>query len=76
MKIRVNGILVNYELTGQGHCVAFIHGAGDNLQMWYEQVPVFSKHYRVLTYDVRGFGQTEFPESEGVSGPRIPSESD
>jgi pimeloyl-ACP methyl ester carboxylesterase len=64
VKIRVNGILVNYELTGQGHCVAFIHGAGDNLQMWYEQVPVFSQRYRVLTYDVRGFGQTEFPESE------------
>ncbi len=64
MKVRANGILMNYELAGRGTCLALIHGAGDNLHMWYNQVPVFSKELRVLTYDVRGFGETEMPESE------------
>lgn len=64
MRIRANGIMVNYELAGQGDCLVLIHGAGDNLQMWYGQAPVFSQRYRVLTYDVRGFGETELPESE------------
>ena len=71
MKTRANGIVMNYELVGQGECLTLIHGAGDNLHMWYEQVPVLSQRFRVLTYDVRGFGQTELPESEvglGVLG--------
>jgi pimeloyl-ACP methyl ester carboxylesterase len=58
MKISANGIEMNYELSGQGNCLVLIHGFGDNLNMWYHQVPDLSKQYRVLTYDVRGFGQT------------------
>jgi pimeloyl-ACP methyl ester carboxylesterase len=50
---------MNYELSGQGNCLVLIHDFGDNLSMWYHQVPEFSKQYRVLTYDVRNFGQTE-----------------
>lgn len=64
MKVHANGILMNYELSGQGKCLALIHGAGDNLHMWYNQVPVFSRGLRVLTYDVRCFGETELPDSE------------
>ena len=58
MKISANGIEMNYELSGQGNCLVLIHGFGDNLNMWYHQVPDLSRQYRVLTYDVRGFGQT------------------
>ena len=64
MKIKANGIVMNYELAGEGPCLVLIHGAGDNLKMWYNQVPIFSQHYQVLTYDVRGFGQTQGPEGE------------
>jgi pimeloyl-ACP methyl ester carboxylesterase len=59
MKIHINGISMNYELTGEGRCVVLIHGFGDNLQMWYNQVPELSERYQVLSYDVRGFGLTE-----------------
>ncbi|MDI6858328.1 MAG: alpha/beta hydrolase [Dehalococcoidia bacterium] len=62
MKVRANGITQNYELAGDGDCLVLIHGAGDNLHMWYNQVPALSQRYRVLTYDVRGFGETELPE--------------
>ena len=62
MKVRANGIEMNYELTGEGDCLVLIHGAVDNLRMWYGQVPVFSRGYRVLTYDVRGHGETECPD--------------
>ncbi len=59
MKKEINGIKINYELTGQGNCLVLIHGFSDNLTMWYKQVPEFSKSYQVLTYDVRGHGETE-----------------
>jgi len=59
MKIHANGINMNCELTGEGKCVALVHGFGDNLQMWYNQVPELAKRYQVLSYDIRGFGLTE-----------------
>jgi Predicted hydrolases or acyltransferases (alpha/beta hydrolase superfamily) len=59
MKIKANGIQMNYELSGKGKNLVLIHGFTDNLNMWFNQVPEFSKQYQVLTYDVRGFGQTE-----------------
>jgi 3-oxoadipate enol-lactonase len=59
MKIKANGIKMNYELSGKGKTLVLIHGFTDNLNMWFNQVPEFSKSYQVLTYDVRGFGQTE-----------------
>ncbi|BBO82071.1 3-oxoadipate enol-lactonase [Desulfosarcina ovata subsp. sediminis] len=55
---------MNYEMAGSGKYFTLIHGAGDNLNAWYNQVPVFSQHYNVLTYDVRGHGQTELPEGK------------
>jgi len=64
MEIKANNISINYELSGNGKSLTLIHGAGSNLNMWYKQVPVFSQHYQVLTYDVRGHGQTEVPEEE------------
>lgn len=59
MRVHANGISMHYELSGEGLCVVLIHGYSDNLSMWYNQVSEFTKNYQVLTYDVRGFGETE-----------------
>jgi 2-succinyl-6-hydroxy-2,4-cyclohexadiene-1-carboxylate synthase len=64
MKIQVNGVETHYELIGDGDCLVLIHGFTDNMTMWYNQVPVFSRQYRVLAYDVRGHGQTESPDDK------------
>ena len=64
MNIKANGISINYEVTGSGKWLTLVHGAGDNLGMWWNQVPVFSRSCRVLTYDVRGYGQTETPSGD------------
>lgn len=64
MKVKANGVSMNYEIQGKGTNLVFIHGAGDNLNMWYHQVPVFSKSYRVITYDVRGSGKTDSPKGD------------
>jgi pimeloyl-ACP methyl ester carboxylesterase len=64
MKIVANGISMNYEIAGDGDWVVLIHGAGDNLQTWYNQIPSFSRYYKVLAYDTRGHGQTDVAEGE------------
>jgi pimeloyl-ACP methyl ester carboxylesterase len=68
MKVRAGGIEVNYELSGEGACLVLIHGFTDNRGMWYNQVPVFSRYFKVLTYDVRGHGETETPEGDFSMG--------
>ena len=68
MKIKVNGVEMRYEITGEGRTLVLIHGYSDNMNMWYNQVPEFSKRYRVLTYDVRGFGETEKAEPYSMGG--------
>ncbi len=64
MIVNTNGILTHYEITGEGEDFIFIHGAIDNLQMWYHQIPTFSKYYRVIAYDVRGHGKTESTKAD------------
>jgi 3-oxoadipate enol-lactonase len=64
MKIKANNINMNYDVKGKGENLVLIHGAGDNLNMWYHQVPVFSKSYCVITYDVRGAGKTDSPKGD------------
>ena len=64
MRIKANGISINYEVSGTGKWLTLVHGAGDNLGSWWNQVPAFSRSYQVLTYDVRGYGQTETPPGD------------
>jgi len=61
MKIRANGIEINYQIDGDGPVVTFSHSLACNLSMWDEQVRALQGRYRVLRYDTRGHGQTEAP---------------
>jgi pimeloyl-ACP methyl ester carboxylesterase len=57
----VNGANIYYELAGSGDSIVFIHGnIGDN-RHWDEQFEIFAKKYKVLRYDVRGFGKSSLP---------------
>jgi 3-oxoadipate enol-lactonase len=38
--------------------VVLSHGAGGTHAIWYQQVPALGAHYRVLTWDSRGFGNS------------------
>lgn len=60
MRISINGALHSYELTGSGPNVTLLHTVGlSTRQGWCNQLPVLSKRYRVLTYDIRGLGESE-----------------
>ncbi len=54
----VNGIQLYYESHGSGPAVLFAHGAGGNHLSWWQQIPVFSKRFRCITFDHRAFGLT------------------
>ncbi|MBI4640694.1 MAG: alpha/beta hydrolase [Candidatus Tectomicrobia bacterium] len=64
MQIEVNGTTINYEVTGSGDPLVLLHGTYDSSQIWYNQIPEFSQSYRVLNYDMRGFGPFVPPEGD------------
>ncbi len=59
--LHVNGIDMHYEKIGEGQPVLFIHGLGSSSCDWEMQVPDFSKQYQVVTFDLRGHGQSQKP---------------
>jgi 3-oxoadipate enol-lactonase len=52
------GASIYYEATGAGDPVVFLHGFSLDSRMWDDQVPAFSDRFRVLRYDLRGFGRS------------------
>jgi len=64
--INVGDAVINYDVTGKGRTVVFIHGWTHNKSVWDDQVPVFSKRYRVLRYDSPGFGKSTGFADESV----------
>ena len=54
----VNGAELYYKLTGEGPTLVLAHAGVADSTMWDEQVDAFATHYRVLRYDMRGFGKS------------------
>ena len=60
---RLRDLDVHYEITApeQGNPVLCIHGLGSSTDDWKPQVAALSRHHTVITYDVRGHGQSGKP---------------
>ncbi len=61
-KLLSNGVNLYYEVSGEGEPLVFIHGLGSSTFDWEFQVPEFSKSFKVITFDLRGHGQSDKPE--------------
>lgn len=66
MKAKVNGIELNYEVSGNPDkpWLTFSNSLATNMHMWDEQAKLLADDYHILRYDKRGHG-----ESEKVPGP-------
>lgn len=56
--IAVAGGSLYWESHGAGPPVVLVHGSGGNALSWWQQVPRWTRHHRVLVYDVFGFGRS------------------
>jgi 3-oxoadipate enol-lactonase len=57
----VNGTKLHYTDQGNGQALVLIHAGFGNLEMWDDQVQAFAGHYRVIRYDLRGWGMSPSP---------------
>jgi 3-oxoadipate enol-lactonase len=45
---------IDYDINGEGPPLLLIGGLGFGRWGWFKQVPAFSRHFRTITFDVRG----------------------
>jgi pimeloyl-ACP methyl ester carboxylesterase len=57
----INGAELAYETRGQGQPLVLIHAGVADSRMWDAQVAEFANNFRVIRYDLRGFGQSPMP---------------
>jgi pimeloyl-ACP methyl ester carboxylesterase len=57
-----NGVEIYYEVHGSGTPLLLTHGYSSTSAMWEGQVEVISKQYKLITWDMRGHGKTDYPD--------------
>lgn len=60
----INGALLHVTVTGEGAPILLIHSGITDSRMWEPQLESFAAGHRVVTYDLRGFGQSTIPASD------------
>jgi pimeloyl-ACP methyl ester carboxylesterase len=56
----VAGTRLYWEEQGQGEPLLLVHAGIADSSMWDAQFEAFAPHYRVIRFDARGFGRSEF----------------
>jgi len=59
-----NGVRLHHLTVGDGPDLVLVHGITGNLAVWHlNVVPLLADDFRVLTYDLRGHGYSDMPET-------------
>lgn len=55
------GVKIFYQVAGDGPAVLLSNGFGATATMWAGQVEAFKSEYKIITWDMRGHGETDSP---------------
>jgi 3-oxoadipate enol-lactonase len=54
----INGAKIYYEVAGEGQPLLMVHAGIASKSMWDDQFDFFAQKYKVVRYDMRGFGHS------------------
>jgi pimeloyl-ACP methyl ester carboxylesterase len=60
-KINRDGVEIYYEVHGSGPALLLTHGFSSTSAMWQGQIEALSNHHRLVLWDMRGHGQSDYP---------------
>jgi pimeloyl-ACP methyl ester carboxylesterase len=61
-----SGVKLHYEVHGEGPVVLLSHGYSATSGMWRGQVEALSRTHKVVTWDMRGHGQSDYPADQNL----------
>lgn len=61
-----SGVKLYYEVHGSGPVVLLSHGYSATSQMWRGQIEALSKTHKLVLWDMRGHGQSDYPEEQSA----------
>jgi len=65
-KLHRDGVEIYYEVHGEGRPLLLTHGYSATSQMWRGQIEPFSQRYKLILWDMRGHGQSDYPLDQGA----------
>lgn len=65
-RLERDGVGLYYEVHGSGPVILLSHGYSATSQMWQGQVETLSKDHTLVTWDMRGHGQSDYPEDQAL----------
>jgi len=73
MRVEVDGVGIEYEVSGEGRPVVLLHGFPDTGRLWRHQVPALAgAGFKVVVPDMRGYGRSDRPsEVEAYALPAL-----
>ena len=66
--IEAAGARLHGEEHGDGYPIIFVHELGSDLRQWEDQVRYFSRAYRCIAYNARGYPPSDVPEDPTAYG--------
>lgn len=63
-KLNRNGVNIYYEVHGSGPALILTHGYSATSQMWKGQIEPLSKKHKLIIWDMRGHGQSDYPADQ------------
>lgn len=63
-----DGVRLYFEEAGAGEAIVFVHELHSDYRGWEAQVRWFSRRYRTIAYNARGYPPSDVPEDAGVYG--------
>jgi pimeloyl-ACP methyl ester carboxylesterase len=60
----INNAKIYYETAGEGRPLVMIHAGVADSRQWNKEFAFFARNYKVLRYDLRGYGKSEPVEGE------------
>jgi pimeloyl-ACP methyl ester carboxylesterase len=61
-KINRDGVDIYYEVHGSGPTLLLTHGYSSTSAMWQGQIAALSRHHKLVLWDMRGHGRSDYPE--------------
>jgi pimeloyl-ACP methyl ester carboxylesterase len=63
----VEGVTWHWAESGEGDVVVLLHGIPESLDCWRHQIPTLATQFRVLAFDLKGYGRSDKAEGDYTS---------